>query len=180
MNKTKLRWAGALLLPLLIAGNTAQAASYTAAGARLLSAHNFERRIAGAAPLRWDPRLVAAADRYAAQLARTGRFAHSPAHLRNGQGENLWMGSRGAFAPEAMVADWASEKRKFRPGVFPNVSRTGSWADVGHFSQMIWPSTVSVGCSVRSSRQWDFLVCRYASPGNVMGQRVGPVRLASR
>lgn len=171
---------GALLLSLLALSSVAQAAPLTLAGARLLRAHNIERRIAGAGPLRWDPRLVAAADRYAAQLARTGRFAHSPAHRRNGQGENLWMGTRGAFSPEGMVADWASEKRMFRPGVFPYVSRTGSWADVGHFSQMIWPSTVAVGCSVRSSRQWDFLVCRYASPGNVMGQRVGPVRLASR
>lgn len=174
----KLGHAGALAL--LLACNSAAGAAPFAVGARLLSAHNFERRVAGAAPLRWDSRLVAAADRYAAQLARTGRFAHSPAHLRNGQGENLWMGTRGAFSLEAMVADWASEKRMFRPGVFPYVSRTGSWADVGHFSQMIWPSTVSVGCSVRSSRQWDFLVCRYARPGNVMGQRVGPVRLASR
>jgi hypothetical protein len=174
------RRGAAVLLPLLALGSAAQAAPLTLAGARLLGAHNVERRMAGAGPLRWDPRLVAAADRYAAQLARTGRFAHSPAHLRNGQGENLWMGTRGAFSPEAMVADWASEKRLFRPGVFPHVSRTGSWADVGHFSQMIWPSTVSVGCSVRSSRQWDFLVCRYASPGNVMGQRVGPYRLASR
>ena len=176
----KLRCAGAVLFAFLALGSVAQAAPLTFAAARLLTAHNVERRIAGAGPLRWDPRLVAAADRYAAQLARTGRFAHSPAHLRNGQGENLWMGSRGAFSPEAMVADWALEKRMFRPGVFPYVSRTGSWADVGHFSQMIWPSTVSVGCSVRSSRQWDFLVCRYASPGNVMGQRVGPFRLASR
>ena len=175
----KLGRAGALLLLLGLA-SAAEAVPFAVAGARLLNAHNFERRMAGAAPLRWDPRLVAAADRYAAQLARTGRFAHSATHQRNGQGENLWMGTRGAFSPEAMVADWVSEKRKFRPGVFPYVSRTGSWADVGHFSQMIWPSTISVGCSVRSSRHWDFLVCRYARPGNIMGQRVGPVRLAAR
>jgi hypothetical protein len=177
----KIRLGGAVALILLLTSATAaQSVPFAVAGARLLKAHNFERRMAGAAPLRWDPRLVAAADRYAAQLARTGRFAHSAAFQRSGQGENLWMGSRGAFSLEAMVADWASEKRMFRPGVFPYVSRTRSWADVGHFTQMIWPSTVSVGCSVRSSRQWDFLVCRYANPGNVMGHRVGPVRLAAR
>jgi hypothetical protein len=169
-----------VLVVLLAVSSVADALPLSFAGARLLNAHNWERRVAGAAPLRWDWRLVAAADRYALQLARTNRLAHSPGHMRNGQGENLWMGSRGAFSPEAMVADWSSEKRMFRAGVFPNVSRTGSWADVGHFSQMIWPATVSVGCSVRSSRHWDFLVCRYAQPGNVMGQRVGPVRLAAR
>jgi hypothetical protein len=175
----KLVRAHALAL-LLALHSAAPAASYAFPGARLLNAHNWERRVAGAAPLMWNARLAAAADRYAAQLARTGRFAHSPARMRNGQGENLWMGSRGAFSPEAMVRDWASEKRMILAGVFPNVSRTGSWADVGHFSQMIWPTTVSVGCSIRSSGRWDFLVCRYANPGNVMGQRVGPVRLAAR
>ena len=175
----KLGQSCALLL-LIGSASAADAVPFAVASARLLNAHNFERRVAGAAPLRWDARLVAAADRYAAQLARTGRFAHSPAGLRNGQGENLWMGTRGAFSPEAMIADWASEKRMFRPGVFPAVSRTRSWADVGHFTQMIWPSTISVGCSFLSSRQWDFLVCRYARPGNVMGQRVGPFRMASR
>jgi len=169
------------VLAMMLAFNSAaQAGPYAVAGARLLNAHNGERRAAGAAPLMWDARLAAAADSYAAQLARTGRFAHSPAHLRNGQGENLWMGSRGAFTLEAMVADWASEKRMFRPGVFPNVSRTGSWGDVGHFSQIIWPSTASVGCSVRSSAQWDYLVCRYSTPGNVMGQRVGGAQMAAR
>jgi hypothetical protein len=169
------------LLAMLIAFNAAaQARPDAVSGARLLNAHNAERRLAGAAPLRWDARLAVAADSYAAQLARSGRLSHSPTRLRLGQGENLWMGSRGAFTPAAMVANWASEKRMFRPGVFPNVSRTGSWGDVGHFSQMIWPSTVSVGCSVRSSARWDYLVCRYSSPGNVMGQRVGGAQMASR
>jgi hypothetical protein len=171
----------ASVFALLLGFNSAAgAAPFGVVTGRLLNAHNGERRVAGAAPLRWDVRLAAAADSYAAQLARTGRFAHSPAQRRNGQGENLWMGSRGSFTIEAMVADWASEKRIFRAGVFPNVSRTGSWGDVGHFSQLIWPSTTSVGCSVRSSARWDFLVCRYSSPGNVMGQRVGRALLASR
>jgi hypothetical protein len=146
--------------------------------AGLVQAHNIERRLVGAAPLVWSTGLAAAADRYALHLARTDRWGHSALHQRVGQGENLWMGSRGAYRLEGMVAAWSSEKRIFRAGVFPDVSRTGSWFQVGHYTQMVWPATTSVGCSMRSSAHWDYLVCRYAGPGNVVGQRVGAPRYA--
>ena len=41
------------------------------------------------------------------------------------------MGTRGAFTAEEMVGDWIAEKKMFRAGVFPNVSATGNWEDVG-------------------------------------------------
>lgn len=148
--------------------------------ARLLQAHNAERATQGTVPLAWDPGLAAAADAYARQLAATDRWGHSQPHQRPGQGENLWMGTRGYFTPESMVGDWVSERRMFRAGTFPNVSRTGSWSDVGHYTQMVWPQTRRVGCAVRSSANWDYLVCRYSSPGNVMGGRVGRTSVAAR
>ncbi len=82
------------------------------------------------------------------------------------------MGSRGAYLPAQMVGNWASEKVSFRPGVFPAVSRTGNWADVGHYSQIVWPATTQVGCAIASNRSDDFLVCRYAPAGNIDGRRV--------
>lgn len=165
----------AVAIPLLLACSSAPAAHAHSASfaAGLLQAHNIERRQVGAVPLVWSAGLAAAADKYAFHLARTNRWGHSPRHQRVGQGENLWMGSRGAYRLNGMVAAWSSEKRVFRAGVFPNVSRTGSWSHVGHYTQMVWPMTTSVGCSVRSSAHWDYLVCRYAGPGNVDGQRVG-------
>ena len=148
--------------------------------ARLLQAHNAERAPFGAQPLAWDPSLAVAADAYATELAATGKWGHSAPHQRVGQGENLWMGTRGAFSLEHMMANWASEKSMFRPGVFPNVSTTGKWEDVGHFSQIIWPGTRRVGCGLRSSARDDYLVCRYTEPGNVMGETVPrPVSVAS-
>ncbi len=71
-----------------------------------------------------------------------------------------------------MVADWASEKSMFRPGIFPNVSQTGRWSDVGHYTQIIWPGTTRVGCALQTSSASDYLICRYSPPGNVDGQRV--------
>ena len=71
-----------------------------------------------------------------------------------------------------MVASWASEKAIFRTGIFPAVSRNGNWASVGHYSQMIWPTTTHLGCTVASGRAADVLVCRYAPAGNIDGRRV--------
>ena len=141
--------------------------------ARILAAHNAERAAAGVGALSWDPVLSAAAAAYAQQLAASGRFEHSDRHARRGIGENLWMGSHGAFSPESMVGGWAAEKRWFVPGTFPNNSRTGSWEDVGHYTQMIWPSTQRVGCAIASSGRIDYLVCRYAAAGNMDGRTVG-------
>jgi hypothetical protein len=141
-------------------------------GTRVIALHNQARWAAGVRPMIWDRALAAAADAYAARLASTNRWGHSPESQRPGQGENLWMGTHGAFSIDQMVASWASERRMFRSGAFPRVSNTGSWDDVGHYTQMIWPGSTRVGCAVRSSGSYDYMVCRYWPSGNVVGSRV--------
>lgn len=144
----------------------------SAIASRLLAAHNRERALAGVPPLTWDPILAASAAAYGPTLANLGRLQHSPRTARPTQSENLWMGPRGHYSPEQMVGSWAAERGDFRPGIFPNVSRTGNWLDVSHYTQMIWRTTTHVGCAVHSDRRWDFLVCRYSPKGNRDGQRV--------
>ena len=138
----------------------------------LLQAHNLSRARVGNSPLTWDPALARAAAGYALQMASTDAFQHSPRATRSGQGENLWMGTRGAYSIDQMAGSWASEARMFRSGTFPAVSATGNWADVGHYSQMIWPTTSRIGCALASSRSADYLVCRYSPAGNIDGRRV--------
>jgi len=137
---------------------------------RILAAHNKVRAEAGAPPLIWDRALGDAAANYAVYLALTNSFQHSDQSHRPDIGENLWMGTRGAFSFEAMVDGWSSERRDFVPGVFPAVSRDGAWEKVGHYTQMVWPATTKVGCAVASNATSDFLVCRYSPAGNVMGR----------
>jgi hypothetical protein len=137
---------------------------------RLLAAHNKERALAGVPPLRWDLGLAASAARYAPIFSALGRFVHSPRADRPTQGENLWMGTRGAYTPEQMVANWAFGKRYFRPGRFPDVSSTGAWLDVSHYTQLIWRDTTSLGCAISSTRERDYLVCRYSPRGNRDGR----------
>lgn len=141
--------------------------------ARVLAAHNRERIAAGVPPLVWDNALGSAAAAYAQQMAMTGRFEHSDRRARRGIGENLWMGTRGAFSIETMIGGWIGEKRYFRPGIFPAVSTSGSWVDVGHYTQLIWPTSQRLGCALASTRQTDYLVCRYAGAGNIDGRWVG-------
>ena len=125
----------------------------------------------GIRPLAWDPHLATAAAAYGSVLASKGRLQHSAEYRRPGQLENLWMGTRGAFSIEDMVGSWIAERARYRGGIFPAVSATGRWADVAHYTQLIWPSTTHVGCAVERAARWDYLVCRYSPPGNVIGSR---------
>ncbi len=140
---------------------------------RLLAAHNRERMALGLPLLRWNPALATAAASYGPTLAAMGALRHSPRAGRAGQSENLWMGTRAAYTPEKMVGHWIDERTQFRPGVFPFVTSTGNWADVGHYTTMIWPTTTAVGCAVHRSPSWDFLICRYSPRSNIDGKRVG-------
>jgi hypothetical protein len=140
---------------------------------RLLAAHNAERDRAGLPPLAWSSKLAQDAQTWALNLSRKGALQHASGDERRWMGENLWMGSAGYYSAEDMVGGFLSERAKFRSGVFPQVSRTGNWADVGHYTQIIWPATTEVGCSVAKGGAHDFLVCRYNPAGNVIGHKVG-------
>ena len=166
------------VLATMVAGDAAAAQPrYSAAAAsfpmRLLAAHNVERAQRRLAPLGWDPALAAGAAAHAQYLAATGTFHHSNRQARRGVGENLWMGTSRAFAPEHMVGNWATEKQWFFPGIFPNVSNRGGWSAVAHYTQIIWPGTTHVGCALATARGRDVLVCRYSPAGNIDGRPVG-------
>ena len=140
--------------------------------ARILAMHNRERAAVGSPPLAWDPALAASAASYGPTLASLGRLAHSPRETRPGQRENLAMGSTGYYGIEDLVGFWVEEKRHFQPGLFPDVSRTGYWKDVAHYTQMIWKGTTNVGCALHNKGDRSYLICRYSPPGNADGRPV--------
>ena len=136
----------------------------------MVVAHNRARRERGAAPLAWDEGLARDAGSYARVMAATGRFQHDPQRGRAvRQGENLFVGTRGAYSYAEMIGLLVGERRFFRPGRFPDVSRTGDWAHVGHYTQIVWPATQRVGCATAASRAQEYLVCRYFPAGNIVG-----------
>lgn len=154
--------------PLLISGTTFRADFND----RLLAAHNAERAAVGVPPLKWNDELAADARQWAKELAASGRFEHSADDPNKPvEGENLWAGTPRAFSPEDMVGLWAAERKDYRPGVFPNNSRSGNVEDVGHYTQLIWRSSGEVGCATAVGKHEEFLVCRYSDAGNVYGER---------
>ena len=139
--------------------------------ARILAHHNAERRAVGVAPLAWDARLAADAATWARHLAATHRFEHAPdVPGRPPEGENLWMGTTVSYSLEEMVDSWIDERAMYRPGLFPDVTTTRDWADVGHYTQLIWYNTRRVGCALATGGGDDYLVCRYDPAGNWDGE----------
>lgn len=172
--------AGLLGLLLVAGGVTGAAAEQSRRGAAapvdafsqgVLAQHNRERDRAGVPRLAWSDRLARDARAWAQRLAGEGWLRHASHGENGGAGENLWMGSAGYYAPESMIDAFLEERRHYRHGTFPNVSRTGNWQDVGHYTQVVWRDTREVGCAVARNARNDFLVCRYWPAGNWMGQR---------
>ena len=136
-----------------------------------LRLHNQERAALGLPLLTWSDRLAKAAENWAAKLSRGSVLRHDVQSDASEQGENLWMGNRGYYSIDEMIGDWSAEKARFRRGKMPNISSQNDWEGVGHYSQMVWRNTRSVGCAIAQSPDWDVLVCRYDPPGNVWGQK---------
>lgn len=98
---------------------------------RVLAVHNAERAALDLPLLVWNDALATQAAAWADQLAELGRLEHSPKTEREGEGENLWMGTARHYSPEEMVDGWVQEKRFFRYGAFPMSARRAigmSWA----------------------------------------------------
>lgn len=157
---------------LMLAGSAAAQPWVDPLAGRMLLVHNRERALVGVPAMVWDPELARSAASYGPALAAAGRLVHSPRASRPGQRENLARAPRGMMTPEQITEMWVWEKRNFVPGIFPAVSRTGSWHDVAHYTQMIWRTTNKLGCAIHVSGGWEYLICRYSPPGNADGRPV--------
>ncbi|GCE29250.1 hypothetical protein KDA_47340 [Dictyobacter alpinus] len=148
----------------------------------ILATHNAYRSEVGinAPALQWSSDLAAGAQKWADNLATNIHdLQHSDSSARPGLGENIAMESKGGYTPAQLVDTWgkteidgSSEQGNFKRGTFPDISKTGNWADAGHYTQVIWRTTTSVGCGLASDGTNDYLVCRYSPAGNMQGENV--------
>jgi hypothetical protein len=141
----------------------------------VLAVHNGARAEYGVPALQWSPALEQGAQTYANQLATTGKQGQSVHSSREGRGtarENISQGLPW-WSTGQLLGAWTKEKAKFKPGIFPDVSTTFNWYEVGHWTQMIWAQTVMIGCAKAAGIGGMWLVCRYDPGGNKDGKPVG-------
>jgi hypothetical protein len=137
--------------------------------AAVLQEHNTIRADLQLPAMSWSEDLAKDALVWARHLATIDQGQHD-ASARGKEGENIWWGTTGAFTYGQMVGFWGSEKKAFKYGVFPDC-RTNRSAVVGHYTQIVWKNTLTVGCALASNGKTDYLVCRYSPPGNVEGEK---------
>lgn len=165
---------GAGSLGLVGASEVQRQLARNALQSEMLDAHNAARRDVGFPPLVWSNRLEANAAAYAAIMARSRRFAHS-GNLDGAppQGENLWMGTHGAYSYADMAEAWVEERQFYDGGSIDDAFAAGNFGDIGHYTQIIWRRTTHVGCAISNGSDDDYLVCRYMPAGNVLGGSPG-------
>jgi pathogenesis-related protein 1 len=128
----------------------------------MLDAHNAIRARVGVPPLVWSDQLSLVAQDWANPLIATGSFGHRP---NNRYGENLYAISGGTASPALVVGYWAREARGYD-------IRSNTCSGVcGHYTQIVWGTTRTVGCAVASDRRREVWVCNYDPPGNIIGYR---------
>ena len=121
----------------------------------MVEEHNKVREKVGSPGLVWSNEL----EQYAQQWAN---------HLA---GDKRWSsGTRGEqqVSPAQVVQSWAGEEADY----FYSTNSCKSGKVCGHFTQVVWKQTKSVGCGRAvcpdKSHIW---VCNYDPPGNLLGQK---------
>ena len=81
----------------------------------------------------------------------------------NDYGENIYYASGMDVTPQKVVDKWASELSVFKYEPF-----TGNRGD-GHYTQIVWSTTQTIGCAMASCGQQQIWVCNYDPAGNMTG-----------
>lgn len=139
---------------------------------RCLQCHNSRRALHTSTPdLQYDTELDTLSQGWADYLARTGKFEHDPKNREQGTGENLYyyMGSGySGITCENACAAWYSEIKDY--DFQTHGKKSGTTNAIGHFTQMVWKQTSKVGCAIAYNGTKVYIVAKYRSPGNYLGQ----------
>ena len=171
------------LLALLIGGAVGPVVGVSAAQVTptqqtaMLAAHNTLRRNTATAEtqrlgqtvtipdLTWNPTAAATAQAWANNLLATNTFGHNPNAPEFGENIFFESGPDPATSGDRAFASWASEAASY------TWDTNACTADCGHYTQIVWAGTTSVGCGMATNGTTTIWVCDYAPRGNIDGQR---------
>ncbi|KAF9947758.1 hypothetical protein BGZ72_010299 [Mortierella alpina] len=120
----------------------------------ILDTHNKHRAKHQVAPLTWNNE----AAKFGNNWIQACQFKHSGGKF----GENLAAGYKDF---KVAINGWYSEAK------FYNYGNPGFSGRTGHFTQVVWKGTKSVGCAKKfcPNSNWYIYICNYSPPGNMMG-----------
>ncbi|KAG8034255.1 hypothetical protein G9C98_001339 [Cotesia typhae] len=136
----------------------------------ILEWHNKLRFEHDSPNLKIDDELNKLATEWAEDLATRDVFERRP---NNSYGENQYVGSEANS--QQVVESWYNEIDSYK---FDEPS-PDNLPEVGHFTQLVWGSTETMGCGMaRSESNKVYIVCFYNPPGNIQDQFQENVRRA--
>ena len=136
----------------------------------ILDSHNIHRANHSVNALVWDDRLT----NVAAQIAASCVYAHDTSTGGGGYGQNIGAGSPPSDIPAMITNLMYNNEINYYPGYGsePSMANFHLW---GHFSQIVWKSTTSIGCATQYCPNGlantgggvspYFTVCNYSPPG---------------
>lgn len=152
----------------------------------MVAAHDAVRAGASPAPspplppLSWGESAAATAQAWADGCA----YAHNPRLRELSLGENIAATAPpGRRSATEIVGLWASEAPFYdlASNTCDAANPANEAGTCGHYTQLVWRATTVVGCAKRTCTtgspfgadfpDWDYWVCDYAPPGNVVGRR---------
>lgn len=147
--------------------------TYGVQPSEIVAAHNALRTQVGVAGLTYSDTLAAAAQAWANELKTTNNCDME--HSNTDAGENLYWASAWSNGPAQdiksadVVNAWAAEKANY---IYSSNTCTAN-NGCGHYTQMVWKNTTSVGCgmAVCNSPKNQVWVCQYAPAGNYDGEK---------
>ncbi|KAF9928218.1 hypothetical protein FBU30_002561 [Linnemannia zychae] len=121
----------------------------------ILDTHNKYRARHGAAPLKWNAKAATFGDNW----IQACQFRHSGGKY----GENLAAGYKNF---KTGIDAWYNEVSKY------DFNNPGFSMSTGHFTQVVWKGTKSVGCAKKfcPNSNWYIYICNYDPPGNYQGE----------
>lgn len=139
-----------------------------------LAGHRQARLDVGVEPLAWDPALAASAQAWVDQCvdveAPIGVIDINPNRSQGFPttvGENIYATGTPTTGAQAAAA-WASEAANY-----DYASNTCIGGACSHYTQMVWSTTLAVGCGIGDCPAHTFryvVVCDYAPAGNTGGR----------
>ena len=148
--------------------------------AAIIAVHNKWRAEVGVTEeLNYSPALAMKAQAWADGLKRNNHCQMQHSKPDSNYGENLfWASARKSsdgtknlqrVSPEKVVNSWASEKIDFD---YAN-NRCKPGKVCGHYTQIVWRSTTTVGCGMAACEdtQEQVWVCQYQPAGNWIGRK---------